>query len=74
MEVEVRKCGNDFIITFPGELVAQLSWNPGDILAAEVIDRGLQLKRTMTAHDHALQITRKCMEEYRETFQALAKL
>jgi bifunctional DNA-binding transcriptional regulator/antitoxin component of YhaV-PrlF toxin-antitoxin module len=73
MEIEVRKCGDNFVITFPSELAAQLTWGAGDILAAEVVDQGLQIKRTMTVHDHALQIARECMDKYRETFEALAK-
>jgi len=27
----------------------------------------------MTAHDYAMKIARECMDEYRETFEALAK-
>ena len=73
MELQIRKCGDDLIITLPRELAGKLTWGSGDVLAAEVVDQGLLIKRTLTAHDHALEIARECMEEYREVFEKLAK-
>jgi hypothetical protein len=45
----------------------------GDVLAAEIVDQSLLIKCSLSAHDHALQIARKCMDEYREVFEKLAK-
>ena len=73
MELKIRTCGDKLVVTFPDELAKQLNWGSGDILAVEVIDGDLKIVRTLTAHDHAMQIARKGMNEYRETFEALAK-
>ena len=73
MELHLKKCGDDLIITLPREFAAQLTWGSGDVLAAEIVDQSLLIKRSKSAHDHALQIARKCMDEYREVFENLAK-
>jgi hypothetical protein len=46
----------------------------GDILDAELTENGLKVVRTMTAHDQAMAIADKVMEEDRETLEALAKM
>ena len=73
MEIQIRKCGDELSIVFPTSLVAQLGWAHGDILSAEVSGDGVAITRAMTAHDHAMKIARKAMDEYRETLEALAK-
>ena len=73
MTLKIEKYGDKLLIPLPSDLAARLTWGHGDILAAEVVENGLQIKRTMSAHDHALEIANRCMEEYREAFETLAK-
>jgi antitoxin component of MazEF toxin-antitoxin module len=73
MELHLKKCGDDFIITLPREFAAQLTWGSGNVLAAEIVDQSLLIKRSKSAHDHALQIARESMDKYREVFEKLAK-
>jgi antitoxin component of MazEF toxin-antitoxin module len=73
METKVSKCGDRIVVAIPENVAAQLEWKPGDILSAELVDGGVRFVRTMTAHDHAMEIARKIMDEYHETFAALAK-
>ena len=73
MKFKIRKCSQKLVVTFPDELAKELGWTSGDILAAEGMDGGLKIVRIMTAHDHAMEIARKGMTDYRETFETLAK-
>jgi hypothetical protein len=54
--------------------VAQLDWNSGDIIDIEAVDGELKAVRIMTKHDHAMEIADRIMDEYRESFEALAKM
>jgi bifunctional DNA-binding transcriptional regulator/antitoxin component of YhaV-PrlF toxin-antitoxin module len=73
MKTAIEKCKDNLFIVLPKDAVARLDWGHGDILDIEAIDGGLKIVRTMTNHDHAMEIAREVMEEYRETFEALAK-
>jgi len=73
MAIQIRRCGEKLVIAFPGEVVARLGWGQGDLLEVEVADDSLKSVRSMTAHDHAMKIAGEAMNEYRETFEALAK-
>ena len=57
----------------PPELLTELGWSSGDVLTAEIVDGGMTFTRTSSKHNEALQIARKTMEKYRQTFEALAK-
>lgn len=57
----------------PKDAVAQLDWGQGDIVDIEVVGDELKIIRTLTHHDHAMEIARKVMDEYSETLAALAK-
>jgi antitoxin component of MazEF toxin-antitoxin module len=73
MKIQVGKCKNNLFVILPQEVVAQLAWTSGDIVDVEVDGNDLRLVRTMTNHDHAMEIARHGMEKYRETLEALAK-
>ena len=73
MQGTIHRCGEKLLIDLPGELAAKLDWATGDVLKIEVVESGLKIERAMTAHDHAMQIARECMDKYRETFEILAK-
>ena len=72
-KIEIEKCGDRLFMTLPADAVAQLGWGHGDILEAQIIEDSFRIHRTKTAHDYALELARKAMDEYRETFEALAK-
>jgi bifunctional DNA-binding transcriptional regulator/antitoxin component of YhaV-PrlF toxin-antitoxin module len=73
MQSEIHKCGEKLVIDLPDELSSKLGWGVGDILNIEVAGDGLKIERAMTADEHGMKIARECMDEYRETFEALAK-
>jgi len=73
METEIEKNGDRRLVALPPELLAQLGWDVGDILTAEMSEGGIKFTRAHTAHDHAMEIAKDVMDEYRETFEALAK-
>ncbi len=73
MKIEIGKCKDNLFLILPKEAVAQLDWGSGDIIDIEVVDGRLKAVRTMTKHDHAMEIADRIMDEYSETFKALAK-
>ena len=73
METKVRKFGDKVVVAIPENVTVQLEWKSGDILSAEIVDGGVKFVRTMTAHDHAMEIARRGMDKYSETLTALAK-
>jgi putative addiction module antidote len=73
MGSKIEKQGEQWVVTLPDELLAQLGWNVGDVLAAEVFEGGIKLIRTKTSHEHAMQIARRGMHKYREAMEKLAK-
>jgi antitoxin component of MazEF toxin-antitoxin module len=73
MKIQVEKCKDKLFVVIPNDAISQLGWEHGDILGGEIADGGLKIVRTMTAHDHAMEIAHAVMDKYRETFEALAK-
>lgn len=73
MQSKIHKCADKLLIELPNEFSLKLGWGVGDVLKVDCIESGLKIERTMTAHDHAMEIARECMEEYREAFEILAK-
>jgi antitoxin component of MazEF toxin-antitoxin module len=73
MKLRIEQYGDRLVIPLPSEIAARLTWGHGDVVEAKVAGDGLQVRRTQTAHDHALEIARQVMEEYREVFETLAK-
>jgi putative addiction module antidote len=73
MGPKIEKQGERWVVTLPVDLLAQLGWNAGDVLAAEVFEEGIKLIRTETSHERAMQIARRGMHKYREAMEKLAK-
>jgi putative addiction module antidote len=73
MASKIEKQGKQRIVALPTELLSQLGWDVGDVLAAEVFEGGIKLIRTKTKHQHAMQIARRGMHKYREAMEKLAK-
>jgi bifunctional DNA-binding transcriptional regulator/antitoxin component of YhaV-PrlF toxin-antitoxin module len=57
----------------PPDLLAQLGWDVGDILIAEVFEDGIRFVRAQTDHERTIEIGAGLMDEYRKTFEKLAK-
>jgi hypothetical protein len=51
----------------------KIRWKQGDVFQASVEGDALKLSRAQAAHESAMEIAEQVMEEYRETFEALAK-
>jgi bifunctional DNA-binding transcriptional regulator/antitoxin component of YhaV-PrlF toxin-antitoxin module len=73
MKFRVRKSKEKLMIVLPDEAAAKLRWARGDVLAAEVIDGRLQIMRSQTFHDRAMEIARRGMAKYRKSLEVLAK-
>ncbi|MGA3310886.1 MAG: AbrB family transcriptional regulator [Xanthobacteraceae bacterium] len=73
MASKIQKLGDKRVVALPPDLLAQLGWDVGDVLTAEIFEDGIKFTRTNTKHDRALQIARKAMDKYRAVFEALAK-
>jgi hypothetical protein len=73
MKLTVRKTGKDLTLVLSDEVIAKLGWSRGDVLDAEVVDGRLQIVRTQTLHDRAMEIARRGAVKYRKTFESLAK-
>ena len=73
MRLTIEKADSGLFVSIPEEVLVRLGWGHGDILSVEVAGEDLRVERTQTAHDHAMEIARKCMDEYREVFEKLAK-
>jgi antitoxin component of MazEF toxin-antitoxin module len=74
MTSKIQKLGDRRIVALPPELLAELGWDAGDVLTAEIFEDGIKFVRTSGKHNEALQIARKAMKKYRSAFEALAKL
>jgi hypothetical protein len=73
MNFKVEKRRDKLFVVLPKDAVSQLGWGHGDILSGTVTDGRLNIARSMTAHDHAMEIARTGMKKYRKTFESLAK-
>ena len=73
MGTQIEKDGNRRLIALPPDLLAQLGWDVGDVLIAEIFEDGIRFARAKTEHERTTEIGTTLMEEYRETFEALTK-
>jgi putative addiction module antidote len=73
MARKIQKLDDKCVVSLPPEVLAELGWKAGDMLAVEVVDGGIKLTRPISKHDEAMKIARRLMREYRTTLEALAK-
>lgn len=72
--LRIKKIGNSVGLILPKELLARLKLKEGDHLhVVEQTERGLKLSPYDPKHAKAMKIAREVMEEYQDTFRALAK-
>ena len=72
--LQIRKIGNSVGLILPKELLARLHLKEGDKLhIVEQPDRGLKLTPYDPKHAETMRIARDVMDEYQDTFRALAK-
>lgn len=62
MTSKIQKQGDKRIVTLPPELLAELGWDTGDVLIAEIFEGTIKFTRASSKHNEALQIARKAME------------
>jgi antitoxin component of MazEF toxin-antitoxin module len=73
MNSQISKCGDKLVITLPADAAEQLGWGAGDLLAVNIEGESLAARRTKTKHDRAMEFLDNAMDDYRETFEALAQ-
>lgn len=72
--LQIRKIGNSVGVILPKELLAKFNLKEGDrFYPVEQPDGSLRLTPFNPKHARAMEIARKVMHEYRDTFAALAK-
>jgi putative addiction module antidote len=72
--LEICKIGDSIGVILPNALVARFDLKEGDKLyPVQQPDGSLRLVPYNPKHAQAMEIARKMMREYRETFAALAK-
>ncbi len=72
--LQIRKIGNSLGIILSRELLARLKLKEGDRLhVVEQTERGIKLTPYSPKHARAMAIARRVMEEYKDTFKALAE-
>jgi putative addiction module antidote len=72
--LQVKKIGNSVGLILPKDLLARLKLKEGDRLhVIEQTERGFKLTPYDPKHAKAMKIARQVMEEYQDTFRALAK-
>src|ERR1700736_3134554 len=72
--LQIRKIGNSVGVILPKELLARLNLKEGDkLFPVEQPDGSLRLSPFNPKHARTMEIARKIMHEYRDTFAALAK-
>jgi putative addiction module antidote len=72
--LQVKKIGNSVGLILPKDLLARLKLKEGDRLhVIEQTERGFKLTPYDPKHAKAMKIARKVMDEYQDTFRALAK-
>ena len=72
--IQIRKIGNSVGLILPKELLARLKLKEGDKLhIIEQPERGFKLSPYDPKHSETMRIAREVMDEYQDTFRALAK-
>ncbi len=72
--IQIRKIGNSLGLILSKELLARLKLKEGDQLhVIEQPERGMKLTPYDPKHANTMRIAREIMDEYQDTFRALAK-
>jgi putative addiction module antidote len=72
--LQIRKIGDSVGLILPDELLSRLNLKEGDALyPVQQPDGSLLLTPHKPKHARAMEIARKVMHDYRDTFAALAK-
>jgi putative addiction module antidote len=72
--IQIKKIGNSLGLILSKDLLSRLKLKEGDKLhIVEQTERGLKLSPYDPKHARTMEIARKVMHEYRDTFAALAK-
>ncbi len=72
--LQICKTGDSVGLILPDELLSRLNLKEGDALySAQQPDGSLLLTPHKPKHARAMEIARKMMHDYRDTFAALAK-
>ena len=72
--LRIKKIGNSVGLILPKDLLARLKLKEGDQLhIVEQTERGFKLSPYDPKHAKTMKIAREVMEEYQDTFKALAK-
>ena len=72
--LQIRKIGNSLGLILSKELLARLKLKEGDKLhVIEQPERGMKLTPYDPKHANTMRIAREIMDEYQDTFRALAK-
>jgi putative addiction module antidote len=74
MVLQIKRIGNSVGLILPKELLARLKLKEGDQLhITEEPERAFKLSPYDEKHAKAMEIARRVMHEYKDTFRALAK-
>ena len=72
--VQIKKIGNSLGLILSKDILSRLKLKEGDKLhIVEQTERGIKLSPYDPKHARTMEIARKIMHEYRDTFAALAK-
>ena len=72
--IQIKKIGNSLGLILSKDLLSRLKLKEGDKLhIVEQTERGIKLSPYDPKHARTMEIARKIMHEYRDTFAALAK-
>ena len=72
--IQIKKIGNSLGLILSKDILSRLKLKEGDKLhIVEQTERGIKLSPYDPKHARTMEIARKIMHEYRDTFAALAK-
>lgn len=72
--LQIRRIGNSIGLILPKELLTRLNLKEGDRLhVVDQPERSFQLSPYDPVHAETMRIAREVMDEYQDTFRALAK-
>jgi putative addiction module antidote len=72
--IQIKKIGNSLGLILTKDMLSRLKLKEGDKLhIVEQTERGIKLSPYDPKHARTMEIARKVMHEYRDTFAALAK-
>jgi antitoxin component of MazEF toxin-antitoxin module len=74
MKLKLRELENGLGFVLPGDLIASLAWEAGDMVEVEIDGSRLKVVRVETDFEQGIRIAEQAMDDYRETLQALAKM